>query len=97
MPRFAYGKSADNAREDTVYGDNGTESGFLIEYHFDDRNGPHYWSGDHIGHEAQEEWTLDSNSAVRFSRKADAEMVMVGVLGLKLPALNVRAELHEWG
>lgn len=69
---------------------------WLIEYHFDDRNGPHYWSGDHIGHEAKEEWTLDPNCAVRFSRKADAEMVIVGVLGLKIPALNVVATEHEW-
>lgn len=80
-----------------MYGDNGIESGWLIEYHFDDRNGPHYWSGDHIGHEAQEEWTTDPNSAVRFARKVDAEMVMVGVLGLRIPSLNVRAEDHQWG
>lgn len=72
------------------------EYGWLIEYHFDDRNGPHYWSGDHIAHPGREEWTTDPNSAVRFSRKADAEMVMVGVLGLRVPALNVFAAEHGW-
>lgn len=72
-------------------------TGWLIEYHFDDRNGPHYWSGDYISNPAQEEWTLNPNGAVRFARKVDAEMVMVGVLGLKLPCLNVKAEEHQWG
>lgn len=73
------------------------ESGWLIEYHFNDRNGPHYWSGDHIAHEARIEWTTDSLSAVRFARKVDAEMVIVGVLGLRIPAINVFAAEHQWG
>ena len=73
------------------------ELGWLIEYHFDDRNGPHYWSGDHLAHEAQVEWTTDANSAIRFARRVDAEMVMVGVLGLKIPSLNVVAVEHGWG
>jgi hypothetical protein len=73
------------------------ESGWLIEYHFNGYDNPRYWSGDHIEHEGQEEWTLDSNSAVRFSRDVDAEMVMVGVLGLKMPAHIVCAHEHQWG
>ena len=75
---------------------NSVEYGWLIEYRFDDRNGPHYWSGDHIAHASKMEWTTDSNCAVRFSRKVDAEMVMVGVLGLKIPSLNVLATEHAW-
>ncbi len=73
------------------------ESGWLIERVPITNNGILYWSGDHIEHECQEEWTLDSNSAVRFSRDVDAEMVMVGVLGLRLPGVIVKAVEHEWG
>lgn len=70
------------------------ESGWLIEYHFD--NEPRWWTGDYLAHKGQEQWSKDSLQAVRFSRKVDAEMVMVGVLGLKLPCLNVVATEHGW-
>lgn len=70
------------------------ESGWLIEYHFDSE--PRWWTGDHLAHSEQEEWSKDSLQAIRFSRKVDAEMVMVGVLGLKLPCLNVVACEHGW-
>jgi len=71
-------------------------NGWMIEYHFDDTNGPHFWTGDYINHTGKIEWTTNPNHGVRFSRKCDAEMVMVGVLGLKLPCLNVLAVEHEW-
>ena len=70
------------------------EYGWLIEYRFDAE--PRWWTGDHLSHGGQEEWSRDSLCAVRFARKADAEMVMVGVLGLKLPCLNVVALEHNW-
>ena len=62
---------------------------WIIESHV---NGTSFWSGDHIPHEDQEEWTKDLSLAVRFCRKADAEMVIVGVLGLRLPSKNVFAQ-----
>lgn len=71
------------------------EYGWLIEY-TGIHGAPLWWTGDHIEHGANKEWSGDSLQAVRFARKVDAEMVMVGVLGLKLPSPNVKAIEHNW-
>ena len=68
--------------------------GYLIEYI--GPKGPEWWTGDHIPRDGPAEWSQDSLQAVRFRRKEDAEMVMVGVLGLKLPSPNVKAIEHNW-
>jgi hypothetical protein len=70
------------------------ENGWLIEYN--SPRGMWWWTGDGINDNYQVEWSKDSLQAVRFSRKVDAEMVMIGVLGLKLPSPNVKAVEHNW-
>ncbi len=70
-----------------------SESGWMIERRMVP---PTWWTGDHLAHETQREWSEDSNECVRFARKADAEMVIVGALGLKIPSSNVIATEHEW-
>lgn len=71
-----------------------SEQGWMIERR---TLPPLWWTGDHIRHEDQREWSSDPNECIRFARKEDAEMVMVGVLGLKLPSPNVEATEHGWG
>ena len=71
------------------------ETGWLIELF--GRDCPTWWGGIHPETDPTlPEWVTDSLSAVRFARKEDAEMVMVGVLGLKIPSLNVMAVEHGW-
>jgi hypothetical protein len=71
------------------------EEGWLIELFGRDR--PLWWGGIHPEIDTSlPEWVDDSLSAVRFSRKVDAEMVMAGVLGLKIPSPNVQATEHSW-
>lgn len=70
------------------------ETGWLIESF--NKGRVTYWGGIHPQqYDDQLEWVENPMLAVRFSRKVDAEMVMVGVLGLKIPASNVHAVKYE--
>ena len=77
-----------------MYGDNGIQTGWMIENKI---NGyPMWWTGCH-NIAGINEWDIESLNCVRFCRKEDAEMVIVGVLGLKIPSENILATDHQWG
>jgi hypothetical protein len=54
------------------------------------------WWGGVVGAANDETWTTDPLLGVRFARREDAEMVIVGVLGYKITSSNVHATEHEW-
>ena len=78
-----------------MYGDNGIETGWMIENRINGQ--AWWWTGCHEDIDGMDEWSIDSNDCVRFCRKEDAEMVIVGVLGMKIPSTNIFATDHQWG
>jgi hypothetical protein len=82
-----------------VYGDNGIESAWLIEDMGTDRRGPSlYWTA--LPYD--KEWSFSVDRAIRFSRKSDAEQVIMGLFGLNpdfgsdFPPRMIATD-HEWG
>lgn len=85
-----------------AYGNNGIETGWLIELRLEGEGYPKWWTG-HIPNGMVSEWTNNSLKAIRFSRKIDAENVMIGVFGISsdggdfdMPS-EIIATSHEWG
>ena len=77
-----------------AWGDKGIETGWMIESNI---NGQvWWWTGCH-DIDGMNEWSTNSNDCVRFCRKEDAEMIIVGVLGYKIPSTNLYASEHQWG
>lgn len=74
------------------------ENGWMMERR--GFNGKHHewWTGIHgvEGLEDMGEWSDDSLKCVRFARRVDAEMVIAGVLNLRI-SNNVLATEHGWG
>jgi len=70
------------------------ETGWMIENNI--TGYPTWWTGCH-NIEGMNEWDIESNNCIRFCRKEDAEMVIVGVLGFKIPSKNIFASDHQWG
>ena len=67
------------------------ETGWIIQRKTSD-NRFVYWAGCNYD---EYKWIDNPNHCVRFVRKVDAEMVIVGVLELRVPSTNVEAVMYE--
>lgn len=71
------------------------ETGWLIELPHSNGGIPRWWCGSSNDGE-HPLWSGDANRAVRFSRKVDAEQVMVTTLGSLSYSHNLFVSDHEW-